>query len=52
VEAEDSCMYGEGRWGRGRGGLRLFGDGPAVGVVAEEGYFIRHFFGSEGRTFM
>jgi len=27
-------------------------DGPAVGVVAEEGCSIRYFLGSEGRTFI
>ena len=30
----------------------FIGDGPAVGVAAEEGYSICYFFGSEGRTFM
>jgi len=52
VEAEDSYMYGEGRKGRGGGGIHLLGDGPVAGVVAEEGYFFRHLFGLEGRTFM
>jgi len=28
------------------------GDGPAVGVAAEEGFSIRHSLGSEGRTLM
>ena len=28
------------------------GDGPVVGVAVEEGFSIRHFLGSEGRTFM
>jgi len=28
------------------------GDGPAVGVAAEEGYFLKYLLGSEGRTFM
>ena len=28
------------------------GDGPEEGVAAEEGYFLVHFLGSEGRTFM
>jgi len=30
----------------------FIGDGPEEGVAAVEGYFFRHFFGSEGRTFM
>jgi len=46
------CSSGEGRKGRGGGGIHLFGDGPVAGVVAEGGIFLRHFFGSEGRTFM
>ena len=37
MEAEDSYMYG---------------DGPEEGVVADEGYFLGHFFGLEGWTFM
>ena len=43
MEAEDSYMYGEGWKGRGGGGIRLFGDGPAEGVVVEEGYFFKTF---------
>jgi len=35
VVAEELYMYGEGRKGRGGGGIHLFGDGPAVGVAAE-----------------
>jgi len=52
VEVEDSYMYGEGRKGRGGGGIHLFGDGPVVGVEVEEGYFLGYFIGLEGRTFM
>jgi len=52
VEAEDSYMYGEGRKGRGGGGILLLGDGPEEGVTVEEGYFLRYFFGLGGRTFM
>jgi len=52
VEVEDSYMHGEGRQGRGGGGIYLFGDGPVVGAAVEEGSFFRHFFGSVGRTFM
>ena len=43
---------GKGRKGRGGGSIYSLGDGPAVGVAAEEGYFLRYFFGSESRTFM
>jgi len=42
------CLSGEGRKGRGGGGIHLFGDGPVEGVVAEEGYFLGHLFGLEG----
>ena len=49
---EELYKYGEGRKGRGGGGYTFIGDGPVVGVVVEEGYFIRHFVGLEGRTFM
>ena len=52
MEVEDSYMHGEGRQGRGGGGIYLFGDGPVVGAAVEEGSFFRHFFGSVGRTFM
>jgi len=52
VEVEESYTYGEGRKGHGGGGHTFIGDGPVVGVVVEEGYFFRHFFGLEGRTFM
>jgi len=30
-------LYGEGRKGRGGGGLHLLGDGPVVGVAVEGG---------------
>ena len=45
-------LLGEGRQGRGGGGIHLFGDGPVEGVAVEEGYFLRHLFGSEGWTVM
>jgi len=61
------CLIGEGRKGR-KGGRFIYvwggpegawrrrhtsiGDGPVVGVAAEEGYSIRYFLGLEGRTFM
>ena len=32
--------------------ITFIGEGPVVGVAVEEGYFLGHFFGSEGRTFM
>ena len=37
----------EGAWRRRH---TFIGDGPVVGVAAEEGYFFGHFFGSEDWT--
>ena len=37
MEVEVLYMYGEGRKGRGGGGLHLFGDGPVAGVAVEGG---------------
>jgi len=39
----------EGAWRRRHTSI---GDGLVVGVAAEEGYFLRYFFSSEGRTFI
>jgi len=46
------CFVRGGAWGRGGGGIHLFGDGPVEGVVAEEGYFLGYFFGLGGWIFM
>ena len=37
MEVEDSYMYGEGRKGRGGGGILFIGDGLVAGVVVEGG---------------
>ena len=47
------CLFAMGGpVGAWRRRLTFIGDGPVAGVEAEEGYFLKHFFGSEGRMFM
>ena len=52
MEVGESYNYREGRKGHGGGGNTFIGDRPVVGVMLEEGYFLRHFFGLKGGTFL
>jgi len=52
VEGEEFIYVRGGPEGAWRRRHTFIGDGPVVGVAAEEAYFFRHFFGSEGRTLM